>query len=83
MKTLALDESIAEAERFLKRARALRDLARASKDPVMKLADQGHVDAWLYQWPAQQGAVKRASMDLTRSLARLRARDSAYFSQPD
>ena len=72
MRTSALENAMAEARRFLARAEELRDLARASKDPVMELADQGHVDAGLYDWPAQQGAVRRASMDLTRALARLR-----------
>jgi hypothetical protein len=74
MRTSALDEAIAEAERFLQRARDLRIKATSSLDPVMKLAGNGKVDAGLYQWPIQQGAVRRASMDLTRSLARLRRR---------
>ena len=73
MRTTALDEAIAEAERFLKRARELRLKATGTADPVMKLAGV-RVSDYLYGWPAEQGAVRRASMDLTRSLARLRAR---------
>lgn len=72
MRSTALDEAIAEAVRFLERAHVLRAALKDDRDPVMKLADQGKVDVGLYSWPAEQGAVRRASMDLTRSLARLR-----------
>jgi len=53
-----LKESIKEAERFLARAKALK------KDP------EGFQD--LYSPNSQRAAVKRASMDLTRALAKLR-----------
>lgn len=74
MRTTALDAAIAEAERFLARANKLRALAKDSRDPVLKLAGQGHVDAGLYNWPKEQGAMRRASMDLTRAMADLRRR---------
>ena len=54
----ALNESITEAERFIKAAKAAR--ARLLLD---KYANFGC---------KQTGAAKRASLDLTRSLARLR-----------
>lgn len=53
-----LKEAIQEAERFLVRAKALQ------KDP------EGF--KYLYSPHAQRAAVKRASMDLTRALAKLR-----------
>lgn len=63
MTKVALQEAIDEAERFIKRAKTLRD---------------SHPDS---QWgtyfalPAEQGAVRRSSMDLTRALSKLRRRD--------
>jgi len=60
MKTENLKEAIAEAKRFLKRAEDLNK--KVSKE-----------SAYIYGgYPKESGSVKRASMDLTRSLAKLR-----------
>jgi hypothetical protein len=54
-RTVALRAAVAEAERFLKRARE----ALADDTPTL--------------WPSiQRAAARRASMDLTRALARWR-----------
>lgn len=71
MNTGALAVAIQEAERFLDRAKALRSAHQARLDPVRKLA--APAPQGLYDHPIEQGAVRRASMDLTRSLARLRS----------
>ena len=57
----ALEEAITEANRFLIRARAL---SRMHKNETVCDSILDH--------PKEQGAVRRASMDLTRSLADLR-----------
>jgi hypothetical protein len=57
----ALEEAISEASRFLIRARAL------SRMHTKETACDSILDH-----PKEQGAVRRASMDLTRSLADLR-----------
>ena len=57
----ALEEAITEANRFLIRARAL---SRMHKNETVTDSILDH--------PKEQGAVRRASMDLTRSLADLR-----------
>lgn len=60
MKIENLKEAIEEAQRFLKRAEDLRK--KTSKE-----------SAYVYGgFPKESGSVKRASMDLTRSLAKLR-----------
>lgn len=51
-------ETIAEAERFVERAKRLAQLSEGVK--------------FVYHFPKDQGLVKRASMDLTRALADLR-----------
>lgn len=62
MKIENLKEAIEEAKRFLKRAEDLRK--KTSKK-------SGYV--YVYGgFPKESGSVKRASMDLTRSLAKLR-----------
>ena len=48
-----------EAERFLRAARAARD--------------RFNVDRWAYQGCKETGAVKRASLDLTRALSAMRS----------
>lgn len=61
MKTENLKEAIEEAKRFLKRAEDLNK--KVSKKE----------SAYIYGgYPKESGSVKRASMDLTRSLAKLR-----------
>lgn len=52
-----------EAERFLATIRSLRELSNF---------DAGEIGSYTNNNPRQQGAVKRASMDLTRALADLR-----------
>jgi hypothetical protein len=57
-----LQSAIEEAERFVKKAKQLEKTFDAG----------GRTAGTIYGFPAEQGAVKRASMDLTRSLAKLR-----------
>ena len=60
MDLIKLKEAMNEAERFICRA-----------DKLLK--QQNSVDSVVsYHCPKEQGAVKRASMDLTRALAELR-----------
>ncbi len=51
----------AEAKRFLVKASELRKVMCAGDDVL-----------WSWSYPKQSGAVRRASMDLTRALADLR-----------
>lgn len=57
MKTESIDKAIAEAKRFIEKASELKKVA---------------VGKTGYLYPKESGAVKRASMDLTRTLADLR-----------
>ena len=57
-----LEDAIAEAQRFLQRAETLQVLMR-------------HGASYPHNDQAQGAAVKRASMDLTRALAKLRSRE--------
>lgn len=50
---------INECNRFVARAMALQEVQK-----------DGNINSW--EHPSQRGAVKRASMDLTRALAELR-----------
>ncbi len=59
MKEQDVKDAVFEAERFLKRAKAL--LSKVNGD---KFA--------MYHNPKESGAVRRASLDLTRSLAEMR-----------
>lgn len=63
-----LDQAILEALRFAKAAQALRAARKAAKHEALALGNK---------WPAQpiveNAACYRASMDLTRKLAELRA----------
>lgn len=63
MNAAKLAVAIAEAERFLERAKAL---------PEAKPYDVGGRTFHHDNFPKQQGAIKRASMELTRALADLR-----------
>jgi len=73
MKLSHLDTAIAEATRFLARARQLKAAERPA-EPVHTLAN---LDTGIgYRSPREAGAVRRASMDLTRALADLRRRES-------
>jgi hypothetical protein len=62
-----LQTAIAEAERFVERARLLSALYR-------KNLKQPPATPLIYDYPREQGMVRRASMDLTRALADLRNR---------
>ena len=66
-----LDVAIEEAERFLKKAKDLRDLTINDEKRIKTAKEKGE-----YYWgsnnPKESGAVRRASMDLTRALANLR-----------
>lgn len=61
MKLNNLDAAIAEAERFLERAKPLQDASHNQKHRPKNLTDY-----------TQTAAVRRSSMDLTRALATLR-----------
>lgn len=70
MRLATLERAIAEAERFLKVAKAakvadVRERARLGGRPAT-------ADATVENNPRENGAAKRASMDLTRTLADLR-----------
>lgn len=55
--------AVAEAERFIKRAKAL---------PKAYPYSSGSYNFMHDNFPKEQGAIRRASMDLTRALAELR-----------
>jgi hypothetical protein len=55
--------AVAEAERFIKRAKAL-----PKPEPYESYGHQFERD----YFPREQGSIRRASMDLTRALADLR-----------
>jgi len=67
MKKSTLDKAIAEAFRFLEAAKA-----------VQKACQSSPIDGEIYHTdsPKHTGAVKRASMDLTRALADVRRRNA-------
>lgn len=75
MKQEKLLSAIAEAERFLKRAK---DLARKQRDDEARVKKHNSVPrawndtAYTNDFRRENGDVRRASMDLTRSLADLR-----------
>lgn len=65
-----LEETIAEAERFTRKAKEL--LREKKRLEAKRAEDDGR--SWYAYLPSPKitGAVRRASMDLTRSLADLR-----------
>lgn len=69
MKLNQLKTTVEEAKRFVARAKAL------IEDQTQPLGD--HVNLGIYGSPKLQGAVRRSSLDLTRSLADLRRRDES------
>lgn len=71
IKDQTLDEAIVEAMRFVKAAKALRDSKRLGSDDEGDRARHGAVGHWTTV--AEHAACKRASLDLTRKLADLRA----------
>lgn len=79
MKEASIKRAVEEAKRFIERAEAWEAAAQESVAQYKK--QEGHVihDATDYRYkmdcqnlPREQGALKRASMDLTRALAELR-----------
>lgn len=65
IKDQTLDEAIVEAMRFVKAAKALRAKRKATKE---------RADQWRpHNEVVEHAACKRASLDLTRKLADLRA----------
>ena len=69
MNLLKLDGAIKEAERFLVRAKSLKSMMEEYK----RIESEFDCD-YPFNSPKEQGAVNRASMDLTRALADLRRR---------
>lgn len=68
MKQKALDLAVEAMERFKSAAMRLQMAhAKANKDP-----ETHRTPAAFYGCPKEQGALRRASMDLTRALADLR-----------
>jgi hypothetical protein len=65
MKLHNIDAAVAEAHRFIERAETL-----------MAAVQKSAPRAYLSDHPRESGAVKRASMDLTRALAEMRRRGS-------
>lgn len=63
MKRGTLISAVSEAKRFIARAETLLESSTPTKETSYDV---------MYNWPTQQGAVKRSSMDLTRKLADLR-----------
>ena len=68
MKTSTLIEAVAEARRFITKAEAA-----LNKDTLSCLRIDSPKTSILNNNPRENGAVRRASMDLTRKLADLRA----------
>lgn len=68
MKLSKLNTAIAEAERFLDRARAAQS-AHNERTSLEILDLMTHLNA---SHPRENGALRRSSMDLTRALADLR-----------
>lgn len=68
MKIAAIIEARAEAQRFLER---VKDLEGALRVPLETVSHGGRN---IYNYPALTGALRRASMDLTRALAAMRRR---------
>lgn len=69
MKYETLLTAIAEAERFIERAKQLAEVHKnvTTNGTTYKVPSQ-----YIYNQPKEQGLAKRASMDLTRVLADLR-----------
>lgn len=65
MKLHDIHDAVAEAHRFIERAETL-------MAAMQKALDRSYTD----NHPRESGAVKRASMDLTRALAEMRRRGS-------
>ena len=81
IKTETIDETIREMARLLRTLKALRAIRMANKNPevastgtVMMGTGPGHLTSYRYIPDTKaHSAAKRASLDLTRKLADLRA----------
>lgn len=71
MKIAKIDAAIAEAQRFIDRAKEL----KAAKQSSYNSSTWAHKTLDGQNCPREQGALRRASMDLTRALADLRKPD--------
>lgn len=69
IKDNTLDEAMVEAARFLKAAKAL----RAARKSLAHDVHEHHINNGRWSAVAEHAAAKRASLDLTRKLAELRA----------
>ena len=63
-----IEAAVMEARRFLERANEMLRLMQEYEDK------KGHTPPESGWWPMESGALKRASLDLTRSLAKMRRR---------
>lgn len=73
MKQETLKQAIAEAERFIERAKMYAFLEKEQAE-IKASKKPGDKDFYWYKtFPKESGAVRRSSMDLSRVLADLRA----------
>ncbi len=63
-----IEAALAEAKRFEERAN---EMLRLMQEYEAEKGNNAPVSGW---WPMESGALKRASLDLTRSLAKMRRR---------
>lgn len=63
-----IEAALAEAKRFEARAN---EMLRLMQEYEAEKGNNAPVSGW---WPMESGALKRASLDLTRSLAKMRRR---------
>lgn len=63
-----IEAALAEAKRFEARANEMLRLMQEYEDK------KGHTPPESGYWPMESGALKRASLDLTRALAKMRRR---------
>ena len=69
MENANIDRAIAEAKRFLERAK---DLREATRCPDGSYEYEGKIHKTYPLAPKEHGALRRASLDLTRALAEMR-----------
>lgn len=63
-----IEAAVMEARRFLERAN---EMLRLMQEYEAEKGNKSPESGW---WPMESGALKRASLDLTRSLAKMRRR---------
>ena len=69
MENANIDRAIAEAKRFLERAKDLREATRYTNGSY---ECEGKIHKTYPSAPKEHGALRRASLDLTRALAEMR-----------